>query len=64
MLILKNFLICALVSSMGFIRMIYFITYGYGLSIAVMGFILLLLYKDSTLDEKILGLLYIYMVFD
>ena len=59
MLILKNFLICALVSSMGFIRMIYFITYGYGFSITVMGFILLLLYKDSTLDEKILGILYI-----
>ena len=59
MSILKNFLICSLVSSIGFIKMIYFISYGYGFSVAIIGFFLLLSFKDLTLDEKILGILYI-----
>ena len=59
MLILKNFLICLLVSSIGFIKVIYFISYGYGFSVAMIGFFLLLSFNDLTLDEKILGILYI-----
>ena len=59
MLILKNFFICSLVSSIGFIKMIYFISYGYGFSVAIIGFFLLLSFNDLTLNEKILGILYI-----
>ena len=59
MIILKNFLICSLVSSIGFIKMIYFITTGYGFSVAIIGLFLLLSFNDLTLDEKILGILYI-----
>lgn len=59
MIILTNFLICSLVSSIGFIKLIYFISYGYGFSIAIVGFFLLLSFKDLTLDEIILGILYI-----
>ena len=59
MLILKNFLICSLVSSIGFIKMIYFITTGYGFSVAIIGLFLLLSFNDLTLDERILGILYI-----
>ena len=39
--------------------MIYFISYGYGFSVALIGFFLLLSFNNLTLDEKILGLLYI-----
>ena len=59
MIILKNFLICSLVSSIGFIKMIYFITTGYGFSVAIIGLFLLLSFNDLTLDERILGILYI-----
>ena len=59
MKIIKNFLICSLVSSIGFIKMIYFISTGYGFSVAIIGLFLLLSFNDLTLDERILGILYI-----
>ena len=53
------FILSCFVSSIGFIQMIYFISYGYGLSISAIGLYLLLWHKDLTIDEIIIGILYI-----
>ena len=52
-------LICHIVSCIGFIEMIYFISYGYGLSISAVGLFLLLKNSNVQIDEIILGFLYI-----
>ena len=56
---IKIFLLCCLVSAIGFIKLLYFISYGYGNSISVVGLYLLLSQKDLTIEEIIIGILYI-----
>ena len=58
-LLFQIFLICCLISAIGFIKLIYFITYGYGYSIAGIGLFLLLSQNGLTIEEIILGMLYI-----
>ncbi len=59
MLFLQILLLCSVVSSIGFKKFIYFITYGYGFSIAASGVFLLITQKNLTVEEIILGILYI-----
>ena len=59
MLFLKLFLISCLISSIGFKKFIYFISYGYGCSISGIGLYLLLSNKGLKIEEIILGILYI-----
>ena len=51
--------ICLLISSIGFIEMVYFISYGYGLSVAGIGLFLFLTKSNIQRDEMILSFLYI-----
>jgi len=59
MLFLKIFCLCSVISSIGFKKFIYFITYGYGLSISAGGILLLITQKNLSLEEVILAILYI-----
>ena len=59
MLFLRIFLISCLISAIGFKKLIYFISYGYGLSISGLGLYLLLSNKGLTIEDIILGILYI-----
>ena len=58
MLFLKTILVSLITTSVGFIKFVYFISLGYGLSVACIGLFLLMTQKDSGNAEKILGLLY------
>ena len=59
MLFLKIFLLSCLISSIGFKKFIYFISYGYGNSITGLGLYLLISNKGLTVEDIILGTLYI-----
>ena len=60
MLFLKTLVVALFFSSIGFIKFLYFISLGYGFSIASIGLFLLYMYKSNlTLIEIIIGLLYI-----
>ena len=59
MLFLKIFCLCSVISSIGFKKFIYFISYGYGFSIAASGLFLLITQKNLALEEIILAILYI-----
>lgn len=59
MIFLKIFLICCLVSSLGLIKFLFFISYGYGLSISSVGFYLLISQQELIKEEIFLGILYI-----
>ena len=58
-LILKILSISLLISCMGFIEFVYFISYGYGLSVAGIGLFLFLTKNHIEKDEMILSFLYI-----
>ena len=58
MLFLQILCFCILISSIGFKKFIYFITYGYGFSISASG-LFLLITQSSALEEIILAILYI-----
>ena len=58
MLFLKTFLVSLITTSVGFIKFIYFISLGYGFSVASIGVFLLITQKNSGISEKILGLLF------
>ena len=59
LLIIKLFFISCFISAIGFIKLVYFISYGYGYSIAGIGLYLILSQKGLTIEEIILGILYI-----
>lgn len=59
MLFLKIFCLCSVICSIGFKKFIYFISYGYGFSIAAAGLFLLITQKNLALEEIILAILYI-----
>lgn len=60
MLFLKTLVVALIFSSIGFIQFLYFISLGYGFSIASIGLFLLYINKTNlTLIEIIIGLLYI-----
>lgn len=59
MLFLKIFCLCSVINLIGFKKFIYFITYGYGGSIAAQGIFLLITQKNLALEEIILTILYI-----
>ena len=56
---IKILLLCCLVSAIGFKKLLYFISYGYGYSISAVGLYLLLSQNELTVDEIIIGALYI-----
>ena len=58
MLFIKILCLCLLVSSIGFIKFLYFISYGYGFSIAASG-LFLLITQNPDLEEIIFAILYI-----
>ena len=59
MLFLKTFSISLLADSVGFKKFSYFISLGYGLSVAAIGLFLLIIQKNLKLGELLLGILYI-----
>ena len=59
MLFLKIYCLCLVISSIGFKKFIYFITYGYGFSISAVGLLFLITQKNLVLEEIILEILYI-----
>lgn len=58
MLFPKTILVSLIATSVGFKKFIYFISLGYGFSVAGIGFFLLITQKTSGNTDKILGLLY------
>ena len=58
MLFIKTILVSLITTSVGFIKFVYFISLGYGFSVAGIGIFLLITQKNSKMSEKIYGLLY------
>ena len=59
MLFLKTYLTSLITTSVGFKKTTYFISLGYGFSVAGIGLFLLISQKNLTLGEILLGILYI-----